>query len=136
MRRYQFLKQDQVHEALSRLRDSFLAAKDAVEVDEIINSILTRDEKIKIGRRIVIAEYIFSATPILEICNQLKVGKNTVMHVVNRLEKYQNGFLLIKRRSKKVEDEYLKKKYKKIGGSKQIIKTKVYSGIKRRDIKR
>ena len=113
MRRYQFLKQDQVNEALNRLRDSFLAAKDATEVDQIINSILTRDEKIKIGRRIVIAEYILSGIPILEICNQLKVGKNTVMHVANRLEKYENGFLLIKRRSKKVEEEYLKKKYRR-----------------------
>ena len=136
MRRYQFLKQDQVHEALNRLRDSFLAAKDAAEVDEIINSILTRDEKIKIGRRILIAEYILSEIPILEISNQLKVGKNTVMHVVNRLEKYKKGFLLVKRRSKKVEEEYLRKKYRGIGGSKQIIKTKVYSGIKRKDIKR
>ena len=136
MRRYQFLKQDQVHEALNRLRDSFLAAKDAAEVDQIINSILTRDEKIKIGRRIVIAEYILSGISILEICSQLKVGKNTVMHVANRLEKYENGFFLIKRRSKKVEEEYLKKKYRKIGGSQQIIKTKVYSGIRRKDIKR
>ena len=58
MRRYKFLQKEDLFEALNRLRDAFLAAKDGNEVEEIINGLLTQDEKLKIGRRILVAEYI------------------------------------------------------------------------------
>ena len=40
MRRYGFLTKTDTYEALNRLRDAFLAAKDGNEVNEIINGIL------------------------------------------------------------------------------------------------
>ena len=53
MKRYTFLTKDDTYEALMRLRDAFLAAKNGKEVGEIINGLLSEDEKIKIGRRII-----------------------------------------------------------------------------------
>ncbi|MEK7573090.1 MAG: hypothetical protein AAB531_01565 [Patescibacteria group bacterium] len=136
MRRYKFLKEDQVYNVLNKLRNAFLSARNGTEVDEIINSLLTHDEKMKLGRRIIIAQYLLAGFGIDEIIRELKVGKNTVMHISRRVEKYGNGFLLIEKRGEKVEKDYLNNKYRNSGGSKQIIKTKVYSGIKRKDIKR
>ena len=135
-RRYQFLKEEQVYDALNKLREAFLAANNGNEVNEIINGLLTHDEKMKIGRRILIAEYLLSGFVIDEISHELKVGKNTVMHVSRRLEKYKECFALIERRGRTVEKEYLKKRYKGVGGSKKVLKAKVYSGFKRKDVKR
>lgn len=43
MRRYKFLKKEDIYQAFNRLRDAFLSAKDGNEVEEIINGLLTRD---------------------------------------------------------------------------------------------
>ena len=135
-RRYQRLEKEEVFEAFNRLRDSFLAAKDGVEVDIITDGLLTHDEKLKIGRRILIAEYLIAGHPIEYISNFLKVGRNTVMHVKRRLEKYQQCFELIERRRKLVGKEYENKSHRMIGGSQLIIKRKEYTGFKRADVKR
>lgn len=136
MKRYSFLEKEEVFHALNRLRDAFLAAKNGGEVEEIINGILTFDEKMKIGRRIIIAEYIISGSTIDEICKQLKVGKNTVTHVSRLLESSSHGYKLIENRTSLVEKEYHNKKIQQTGGSGLIIKKKSYSGFKRKDIKR
>mgnify|MGYP001559470434 CR=1 FL=1 len=136
MRRYSFLTKDDIYEAINRLRDAFLAAHDGSEVEEIINAILTKDEKLKIGRRIIIAELLKSNITIGEIVNVLKVGNNTVMAVVRSLEAYENGFKLLEQRKRRVENEYQQKKYKFVGSPKKVFKQKVYTGIKRKDIKR
>ncbi|MBI2028336.1 MAG: hypothetical protein HYT07_01880 [Candidatus Levybacteria bacterium] len=136
MRRYKFLTKELIYEAFNRLRDVFLAAKDGNEVDEIINGLLTHDEKMKIGRRIIIAEYIKSGIHIEEIVKELKVGKNTIFSVMRQLDNRPIAFELIEKRGKKVEKEYKEKKYRSIGGSQLVFKKREYTGIKRTDIKR
>ena len=49
MRRYRFLEKEEIFDALNKLRNAFLAARDGDEVEEIINGLLTFDEKMKIG---------------------------------------------------------------------------------------
>ncbi len=136
MRRYQFLTQENVYEALNRLRDAFLAAKDGNEVNQIINGLLTHDERLKIGRRIIIGQWIESGTTIEEITKELKVGKSTVLSVLRSLEKDPSYFSLIMQRRKKVTKEYDSKKYREIGGPSLIFKRKQYTGITKKDIKR
>lgn len=135
-RRYQRLEKEEIYEAFNRLRDAFLAAKDGAEVDTITDGLLTHDEKLKIGRRILIAEYLSSGFPIEDISNLLKVGRNTVMHVKRRLEKYEDCFKLIEKRRNIVEQEYENKKYRSVGGSQLVFKRKEYTGFKRKDVKR
>ncbi|MBI2195793.1 MAG: hypothetical protein HYU48_01995 [Candidatus Levybacteria bacterium] len=136
MRRYYFLTKEDIYESLNRLRDSFLAAKNGSEVEEIINAILTADEKLRIGRRIIIAGFIKSGMTVEEIVRMLKVGNNTVMSVAKSLEINEQGFNLLEQRRKKVEKEYQNRKYKSVGGSTKIFKSKIYTGFKRKDVKR
>lgn len=89
-----------IFEALNKLRDAFLAARDGNEVNKITEGVLTYDERLKIGRRIIIAGWLLSGFGLEEICKQLRVGRSTVMHVSRRLEKYQEAFELVERRSK------------------------------------
>ena len=137
MRRYKRLTKEDVYEALNKVRDSFLAAKDGNEVNEIINSILTTEEKLKIGRRVLVAEYLsVESITVDEIRAILKVGNSTIQAIARRIARFPLGFKLIETRSKRVEGEYQKKKYRKTGGSTLIFKRNEYSGIKRKDIKR
>lgn len=136
MRRYQFLKHEEVYSALNKLRDLFLAAQDGNEVDEIINGVLTQDEKLKIGRRILIAELVSSGAGIDDISRTLRVGKNTIVSVMKSLDAYPKSLVIIEKRNAKVQDVYSKKKFKLLGGSNKIFKTKIYTGFKRKDVKR
>lgn len=136
MRRYSFLTKDDVYEAINSLRDAFLAANNGSDVEEIINAILTQDEKVRVGRRIIIADLLKSALTIEEIVNLLKVGNNTVMAVARSLETHETGFKLLEQRKKRVENEYQQRKYKFVGSSKKVFKEKVYTGFKRKDVKR
>ena len=106
MRRYSHLNQADIYHAFNRLRDVFLSARDGNDVDKITDGLLTRDEKLKIGRRILIAEYLLAKIPMEEVVRELKVGMSTVVHVSRRLEKYSECFELIERRRKLVEKEY------------------------------
>lgn len=136
MRRYKRLNQNDIYEALNRLRDVFLAAKNGHEVDKITDGLLTHDEKLKIGRRILIAEYLLAGLPVEQVVNELKVGMNTVMHISRRLEKYKECFDLVERRRNTVHKEYTKKAYISVGGSQLVFKRKEYTGFKRKDVKR
>ena len=137
MRRYKRLTKEDYFEALNKVRDAFLAAKDGSEVDEIINSILTTEEKLKIGRRVLVAEYLdVQSITIDEVRAILKVGYSTISNVARRKVRFPLGFQLIEKRRKRVEDEYQKKKYRTTGGSTLIFKRKEYTGIQRKDIKR
>lgn len=137
MRRYKRLTKEDIYEALNKIRDAFLAAKDGNEVDEIINSIMTTEEKLKIGRRVLVAEYLkVDSLTIDEIRAILKVGYSTIQFVARRRARYPLGFQLIEKRSKRVEKEYREKKYRKIGGSNLIFKKREYTGITQKDIKR
>ncbi|MBI2074318.1 MAG: hypothetical protein HYT83_00600 [Candidatus Levybacteria bacterium] len=136
MKRYKFLNKEDIHEALNRLRDAFLAAKDGNEVEEIINGILTYDEKLKIGRRVLIAEYIKDGAGFDEIAKSLKVGKNTIVSVINSLDKNPISFELINKRRKKVQTIYQNRKYRLVGGSTLVFKRKEYTGFKRKDVTR
>ncbi|MBI2621325.1 MAG: hypothetical protein HYW63_01600 [Candidatus Levybacteria bacterium] len=136
MRRYKFLEKEAIYEALNRLRDSFLAATDGNEVEEIINGLLTLDERLKIGRRILIAEYISSGVGIDEISRELKVGKNTIVHVMRLMDARPDCYNLIRRRGLLVEKEYRNKRYSKTGGSQLVFKRNEYTGFNRKDVKR
>ncbi|OGH19285.1 MAG: hypothetical protein A2868_04090 [Candidatus Levybacteria bacterium RIFCSPHIGHO2_01_FULL_40_15b] len=136
MRRYKHLDKRDIYEAFNELRNAFLAARDGTEVDKITDGLLTHDEKLKIGRRILIAQWLISGFGIEEIRKQMKVGKNTIMHISRRLEKYRECFELIERRGKTVEKEYEKKAYRSVGGSQLVFKRKEYAGFKRKNVKR
>ncbi len=136
MRRYKFLDKENVYEALNRLRDAFLAAKDGNDVEEIINGLLTNDEKLKIGRRIIVAEYLKSGMNSRQIQTLLKVGFNTIAYISNQLDQYPQSFELIGKRSEKVEKEYKSKRFRLRGGSTLIYKKREYTGFKRKDVKR
>lgn len=130
------MQEEEIFEALNRLRDAFLAAKDGEEVEMIIKALLTHDEKMKIGRRILIAQYLKEGMGFDEITRTLKVGKNTIGSVIRSVEQFPLAFELIERRHLKVEKEYQNKKQKINGGSKLIFKKKEYSGFKRKDVAR
>ena len=136
MRRYKFLSKEDIYEAINELRDAFLAAKNGAEVEEIINGILTTDERLKIGRRIIIARLIRSGITVDEIVSSLKVGRSTVMYVSRKLDQFPYFMDLIIARHKKVETEYIKNKYRSIGGSNLVFKKKEYTGFKRKDVER
>lgn len=136
MRRYHDLQENEVFEAFNKLRNAFLAAENGAEVDKIMDGLLTHDEKLKLGRRILIAEYLSSEFTIDEIVKQLRVGRNTVLHVSRRLEKYKECFDLIEKRKIKVEKVYQAKKISYSGGSKLVNKKKIYSGFKRKNVSR
>ncbi len=136
MRRYKFLDKNSVYSALNRLRASFIAAKDGNDVEEIIKAILTHDERMKIGRRIQIAEMIKQGMQYRQITEELKVGLTTVMLVARKLDESPDGYELIMDREGNVEKEYKKKVYKEVGGSKVIHKQKIYTGFTRKDVKR
>ena len=136
MRRYNFLEQDDVYDAFNKLRNAFLAANDGEEVDKILNGLLTFDERIKIGRRILVAEYIIAGIGVDEISKILSVGKNTIASVGRALSENPDCFKLIEKRAERVEKEYKSKKYKKCHGSQLVFKNKIYTGFKRKNVKR
>ena len=136
MRRYKYLPKDAVYEALNKVRDSFLAAKDGNDVEQIMKGILTFDERMKIGRRIQIAECLLSDFKTEEIQSLLKVGRTTISHVAKNLEDYEKCFHLIRERAKKVEKVYQDKSHRSVGGSKLWIKRKEYTGFKRSNVSR
>lgn len=123
-------------EALNRLRDAFLAAKDGTEVEKIINGILTFDEKMKIGRRIQIAEYLNQDYGEEETSALLKVGKATINAIARKIEEFPECFELLQARRTKVESEYQDKSHRRTGGSLQVFKPLVYTGFKRKEVKR
>lgn len=137
MRRYKRLTKEDIYEAINKVRDAFLAAKDGDEVNEIINSILTTEEKLKIGRRVLVSEYLsVESLTVHEIKAILKVGNSTIQSVARRIARFPLGFQLIERRRQHTEKEYQKKKYRETGGSTLVYKRKEYTGFKRKDVKR
>lgn len=136
MRRYNFLQQTDVFEALNRIRDAFLAAKDGKEVDHIINGLLTHDEKIRLGRRIQVAEWILAGMTTEDIVQNLKVGRTTIVLVGKQLAEHPECYELIKFRRNKIEKEFKSKSYRQVGGSTLIYKKKEYTGFTRKDVKR
>lgn len=136
MRRYQHLTKEDIYKALNSLRDAFLAAKNGEEVTEIMNSLMTQEEQLKMGRRILIASHLQADITQKEIGAILKVAQATISGVQKHLNSYPEGFKLISDRKKYVEEQYQQKKFRYKGGSKLIIKQKEYSGVKRKDIKR
>ncbi len=121
---------------MNKLRSAFLAANDGHDVEEIINGLLTSDEKIKIGRRIQVAQLLLSGMPGSEIIDELKVGKGTVNLVEKNLTEYPRCFELILKRQELVDREYKEKAYVKVGGPKLIFKKKEYTGFRRKNVKR
>ena len=135
-RRYRNLTEEYIYNALNKLRASFLAARDGNDVEEIIKGILTYDERLKIGRRIEIAEMLRASFIYQEIATELKVGLNTISSVDKMMRQYPRCYELIKEREDKVEREYEGKTYESRGGSKMVFKRKAYTGFKRQDVSR
>lgn len=135
-KRYVRLDNDSFYESFNRLRDAFLAAKNGIEVDKVIEAILTEDERVKIGRRIQVADLIKSGLVYREISNLLKVGLTTVVEVDKRLAENPEGFEIIFQRREKVEKEFKDKAYQKVGGTKVVYKKTRYTGYRRRDVPR
>lgn len=134
--RYKFLSKQDVFDALNKLRIALLAAKDGEEVETIIKGVLSFDERMKIGRRIQIAQMIIDGFGHEEIRKTLKVGSSTIVWVNKNLAQNPECFKYINRREKQIEDEYAKKAYKQSGGSKLVFKKTNYTGFKRKDVKR
>lgn len=136
MRRYKFLQKEDVYEALNKVRDALLAAKDGNDVEQLMNGLLTFDERMKIGRRIQIAECLLNDFRTEEIQSFLKVGRTTIAQVAKNLEDYEKCFQLISARNKKVEKVYKAKSHRLIGGSTKVFKTREYTGFKRKNVAR
>lgn len=136
MRRYDFLLKHEIYQALNKARDALLAAKDGNDVNELLEGLFTDEERLKIGRRIQIAEQLRLGGTYVEIIENLHVGVSTINTVYKNLNSHPRCFKLIFERSKKVEKDYNDKKYRSVGGSTLIFKKKEYTGITRKDIKR
>lgn len=136
MRRYDFLLKHEVYEALNKARDALLAAKDGNDVNELLEGLFTDEERLKIGRRIQIAEQIRLGSTYDEIIEDLHVGVGTINTVYKNLNSHPRCFKLIFERSNKVEKVYKDKRYRLVGGSQLVFKKKEYTGITRKDIKR
>jgi uncharacterized protein YerC len=136
MRRYSFLDKDFIYSALNKLRAAFLAARDGNEVEEIIKAVLTNDERMKIGRRIEVAQMLQAGLTHREIADQLKVGLTTIKLVDRKMHEHPRGYELIDLRERKVEGEYSDKAYKKVGGPKLVFKKREYTGFRRKDVRR
>lgn len=136
MRRYHFLSKEEIFDALNKLRASFLAAKDGHDVEEIIKGILTSDERLRVGRRIKIAQLLRQGRLVDEIAEEFKIGRSTIAAVQKSMEQYPRCFDLVHSREEKVEREAKDKTYRKVGGSMQVLKKSVYTGFTRKDVKR
>lgn len=130
------MNKESLYETTNRVRDAFLAAKNGREVNEVIDGLLTRDEQLRIGRRVLVAEYLIAGITIEEIEKTLKVGKATVINVGKSLEKHPECFKLLKLRGRRVEKEYGSKRYRLTGSSKLIFKRKEYAGFTKKDVER
>lgn len=135
-RRYQFLPKDYVLNAINKLRAAFLAAKNGEDVEDIIKGILTYDERLKVGRRIEIAQMLEDGITYKEIADELKVGLSTISLVDKLMRQYPKCYELIKEREEKVEREFKNKAYVRKGGPKMIYKSRHYTGFKRKDVAR
>lgn len=135
-RRYRYLSRDYIYDALNKLRAAFLAAKNGVDVEQIINGVLTHDERMKIGRRIEIAQLLKLGKTYKEIAESLKVGLSTISHVDKMMHDYPRCYELIRVREEKVEREFAKKVQTKSGGSISVFKRKKYTGFGRKDVER
>lgn len=136
MRRYKFLDKDGVYKALNKLRSAFLAAKDGKEVDELIKGILTPDERLKIGRRILVSQCIDEEFTYNQIRQTLRVGRQTVIEVQKAKNNHPKCFELLSKREDKVETEFGEKAYKMTGNPKRFQKFPSYTGYKRSDVER
>lgn len=136
MRRYKYIKKEEIFESWNRLRAALLAAKDGNQVNDIMFALFTEEERFQLGRRIQVAECLIQKMTIAQIKEILNVGNSTVLHISRRIEKYPTGFSLIFKRRETVEKEYQKGKTRSVGGSKRVFKEKVYTGLKRKDIQR
>ncbi len=136
MRRYKFLQKEDVYEALNKVRSALLAAKNGNDVEQIMNGIMTFDERMKIGRRIQIAECLLQDLRTEEIQSLLKVGRTTISQVSKNLDDYEKCFHLISARNKKVEKTYKAKSHRLVGGSTKVFKTREYTGFKRKEVRR
>jgi len=120
--------------ALNKLRAAFLAAKDGNEVEEIIKGVLTSDERIKIGRRILVSQLIDEGNTYDTIRQRLRVGKQTVLQVQRLKSLSPKCFELINIREEKVENTFGNKAYKMVGNPKRFQKFPRYTGFKRKDV--
>ena len=136
MGRYKFLAKESVYEALNKLRAAFLAARDGNQVESIIKGLLTYDERMKLGRRIQIAQMIEDGYGHTEIVSELKVGSPTIRLVAKKMAEYPECFELINVRENKVEKTYKSRAYKKVGGPLKVYKSTEYTGYKRKDVER
>lgn len=94
MKRYDFLLKHEIYQALNKARDALLAAKDGNDVNELLEGLFTDEERLKIGRRIQIAEEIRLGRSYAEIIENLHVGVNTINTVyrnLNSQSRYQEG---------------------------------------------
>lgn len=136
MRRYNFLTKDGVYEALNKLRAAFLAAKNGSQVEEIIMGVLTYDERMKIGRRIQVAQMLMSGATYDEIMDELKIGRSTIGLVERQLTEHPSAYELVDQRGRKVEKEFESQAYKETGGSTKVFKGRTYTGFTRKDVNR
>jgi len=136
MRRYGFLEKESVYEALNKLRAAFLAARDGAEVEEIIMGILTHDERMKIGRRIQIAQMLQNELSYQEIKDNLNVGFATIGLVDKLITNHSIAYKLIDKREQKVEETFNRKAFEMSGNPKAVFKTKIRTKFSRKEVPR
>lgn len=137
LRRYYFLDDKSLPEIYEKVQDAFLAAKSGNEVKTVIDAILTADEQVKVGRRILVAQLIKDGKITYEdLLKKLKVGKSTVAWVIHQMLVNPEGFEAIFKRVKKVDQEYADKAFTSSILSRHIVGLKTRTNFKRADVKR
>lgn len=87
--------------------------KSRTEMKAFLRDLLTPSERIMLGRRIWIARLLIVGTPQLEICKQLKVGRNTVWRVGKWLDDTFPGYeQAIKQLEKEMDQRAIKREIK------------------------
>lgn len=126
-RRYKNIPQDSLSKALGKLRAAFLTPKNTKQVETIIYGILTHDERMKIGRRIQIAEMLLEGETYYNIAQKLNVGQTTIINVARQVGKSPECYKLIVSKEVEIKRKIKKKRNSKKGSSTLIFKKRAYS---------
>jgi len=121
MRRYSYLNQKSFKNASQRFIKVLVNNYNAQKVKDIIEALLTEDERIKIGRRIESAQMLNNQSTFREIAKKLKVGFPTISMVERRKREYKKCFELLTKKHAEMKNSHEKKPDLKIAVSKVLF---------------
>jgi len=108
--------------ALYRTVAVLLAANNIESCFEITDSVFTKDEILKIGRRILIAEGLTQGMTTKELKESINTSDKTVGMVRDKLRDFPAGFKSVFNKISGIKEEYLSKKYIKMSSGSRTVK--------------